>query len=74
MPKKRFQPEEVIGKLRHADVLLGRRMSRVCGRAPFPDLHLPKAIESRWGFEPASPPQDRSCYLNEVTRKQPSPP
>ncbi len=24
MPKKRFQPEEVIGKLRHADVLLGQ--------------------------------------------------
>ena len=24
MPKKRFQPEEIIGKLRHADVLLGQ--------------------------------------------------
>ncbi len=24
MPKKRFQPEEVIGKLRQADVLLGQ--------------------------------------------------
>ena len=24
MSKKRFQPEEVIGKLRHADVLLGQ--------------------------------------------------
>jgi hypothetical protein len=24
MPKKRFQPEEIIGNLRHADVLLGR--------------------------------------------------
>jgi len=24
MPAKRFQPEEVIGTLRHADVLLGR--------------------------------------------------
>ncbi len=23
MPKKRFQPEEIFGKLRHADVLLG---------------------------------------------------
>ncbi len=25
MPKKRFQPEEIIGKLPDADVLLGRR-------------------------------------------------
>jgi transposase-like protein len=24
MPKKRFTPEEIIGKLRHADVLLGQ--------------------------------------------------
>jgi len=24
MPKRRFQPEEIIGKLRHADVLLGQ--------------------------------------------------
>ena len=24
MPKKRFRPEEIIGKLRHADVLLGQ--------------------------------------------------
>jgi hypothetical protein len=24
MPKKRFQPEGIIGKLRHADVLLGQ--------------------------------------------------
>ena len=24
MSKKRFQPEEIIGKLRHADVLLGQ--------------------------------------------------
>jgi hypothetical protein len=24
MPKKRFQPEEIIGKLRHANVLLGQ--------------------------------------------------
>ena len=24
MPKKRFAPEEIIGKLRHADVLLGQ--------------------------------------------------
>jgi putative transposase len=24
MPKKRFQPEDIIGKLRHADVLLGQ--------------------------------------------------
>jgi transposase-like protein len=24
MPKKRFTPEQVIGKLRHADVLLGQ--------------------------------------------------
>ncbi len=24
MPKKRFQPEEIIGTLRHADVLLGQ--------------------------------------------------
>ena len=24
MPKKRFQPEEIIGKLRHSDVLLGQ--------------------------------------------------
>ena len=24
MPTKRFQPEEIIGKLRHADVLLGQ--------------------------------------------------
>ena len=24
MPKKRFQPEEIIRKLRHADVLLGQ--------------------------------------------------
>ncbi|OGB93017.1 MAG: transposase [candidate division NC10 bacterium RBG_16_65_8] len=24
MPKKRFQPEQIIGKLRHADVLLGQ--------------------------------------------------
>jgi len=36
MPKKRFQPEEILGKLRHADVLLGRGVSRACGRAPFP--------------------------------------
>jgi hypothetical protein len=36
MPKKRFQPEEIIGKLRHADVLLGRSVSRALGRAPFP--------------------------------------
>ena len=25
MPKKRFQPEEIIGRFRHADVLIGRR-------------------------------------------------
>ncbi len=24
MPQKRFTPEEIIGKLRHADVLLGQ--------------------------------------------------
>ncbi len=24
MPKQRFQPEEIIGKLRHADILLGQ--------------------------------------------------
>jgi hypothetical protein len=24
MPKKRFQPEEIVGKLHHADVLLGQ--------------------------------------------------
>ena len=24
MPKKRFQPEEIIGKLRYADILLGQ--------------------------------------------------
>lgn len=31
MPKKRFQPEEIIGKLRHADVLLaqGKRVAKV---------------------------------------------
>ncbi len=36
MPKKRFQPEEIIGNLRYADVLLGRgkRVAKVqvsCG-------------------------------------------
>jgi hypothetical protein len=31
MPKKRFQPEESIGKLRHADVLLaqGKKLAEV---------------------------------------------
>ena len=24
MPKKRFQPEDIIGKFRHADILLGQ--------------------------------------------------
>ena len=33
MPKKRFQPEEIIGKLRHADVLLRKRC-----RTPFWEL------------------------------------
>ena len=28
MPKKRFQPEEIIGKLRRADVLLGQGKNR----------------------------------------------
>ena len=36
------------------------------------NLHLPKASESPWGFEPASPTPGRSCYLNEGTRKQQS--
>ena len=35
MPKKTFQPEEIIGKLRHADVQLGRSVSRALGRALF---------------------------------------
>ena len=31
MPKKRFQPEEIIGRLRHADVLLrqGQKVAEV---------------------------------------------
>ena len=53
MPKKRFQPEEVIGKLRHADVLhgQGKKIAEVVSRARRYGRHLlPLAPGVRWDF------------------------
>ena len=45
MPKKRFQPEEIIGKLRHADVLLGqgKKVAEI-----FKVLGITDVAYSRW--------------------------
>jgi hypothetical protein len=48
MPKKRFQPEEIIGKLRHADVLLdqGKKLAEVVKALGVSDV-----TDSRWRQE-----------------------
>jgi putative transposase len=48
MPKKRFQPEEIIGKLRHANVLLGqgKRVAEVVKA-----LGVAEVTYSRWRQE-----------------------
>ena len=48
MPKKRFQPEEIIGKLRHADVLLGqgKKVAEVVKALGVTDV-----TDSRWRQE-----------------------
>jgi len=45
MPTKRFQPEEIIGKLRHADVLLGQgqKVAEVVKA-----LGVTEVTDSRW--------------------------
>jgi hypothetical protein len=46
MAKKRFQPEEIIGKLRHAEVLLGqgKKGAEVVKTVGITDLTLDKLI------------------------------
>jgi putative transposase len=48
MPKKRFQPEEIIGKLRHASVLLGQGKKITEGAKA---LGLTDATYYRWRQE-----------------------
>ncbi len=48
MPKKRFTPEQVIGKLRHADVLLGQG-KRVADVVKV--LGVTEVTDSRWRQE-----------------------
>ncbi len=57
MPKKRFQPQEIIGKLRHADVPLGQGkvaevVKALAYRPPAPEsraAHRRSAAPSRTG-------------------------
>ena len=57
MPKERFQPEEVIGKLRNADVLFGRGMSCGYGRASFPRISTFRRL-SHPAYPTAAPRQE----------------
>jgi len=66
MPKKRFQPEEIIGKLRHADVLLGqgKKMAEVV-RA----LGITEVIYYRWRQEFGGMTTAQAKRLKELERE-----
>ena len=66
MPKKRFQPEEIIGKLRHADVLLGqgKNMAEVV-RA----LGITEVIYYRWRQEFGGMTTAQAKRLKELERE-----
>lgn len=65
MPKKRFQPEEIIGKLRHADVLLGqgRKVADVVKA-----LGVTEVTYYRWRQEDGGMTTPQARRLREVAR------
>jgi putative transposase len=66
MPKKRFQPEEVIGKLRHADVLLGqgKKIAEVVKALGVSDV-----TDSRWRQEFGGMSTAQAKRLKELERE-----
>lgn len=66
MPKKRFEPEEIIGKLRHADVLLGQ------GKKLAEVIKAPGVMEVtyyRWHQESSGMTAAQAKRLKEVERE-----
>jgi putative transposase len=66
MPKKRFQPEEIIGKLRHADVLLGqgKKIAEVVKALGVTDV-----TDSRWRQEFGGMSTAQTKRLKELERE-----
>ena len=66
MPKKRFQPEEIIGKLRHADVLLGqgKKVAEVVNALGVTDVTY-----SRWRQEYRGMTTAQAKRLKELERE-----
>ena len=66
MPKKRFQPEEIIGKLRHADVLLGqgKKVAEVVKALGVTDV-----TDSRWRQEFGGMSTTQAKRLKELERE-----
>jgi len=65
MPKKRFQPAESIGKLRHADVLLGqgKKVAEVVKALGVTDV-----TDSRWRQEFSGMSTAQAKRLKELER------
>lgn len=66
MPKKRFQPEEIIGKLRHVDVLLGQgqKVAEVVKA-----LGVTEVTDSRWRQEFGGMTTAQAKRLKELERE-----
>jgi cell division protein FtsB len=66
MPKKRFQPEEIIGKLRHADILLGqgKKLAEVVKALGVSDV-----TDSRWRQEFGGMSTAQAKRLKELERE-----
>jgi hypothetical protein len=66
MRKKRFQPEEIIGKLRHADVLLGqgKKLAEVVKVLGVSDV-----TDSRWRQEYGGMTTAQAKRLKELERE-----
>ncbi len=66
MPKKRFQPEEIVGKLRHADVLLGqgKKIAEVVKALGVTDV-----TDSRWRQEFGGMSTAQTKRLKEIERE-----
>lgn len=66
MPKKRFQPEEIIGKLRQAEVLLGqgKKIAEVVKA-----LGVTEVTDSRWRQEFGGLSTAQARRLKELERE-----
>jgi cell division protein FtsB len=66
MPKKRFQPEEILGKLRHADILLGqgKKLAEVVKALGVSDV-----TDSRWRQEFGGMSTAQAKRLKELERE-----